>query len=89
MKDYMIVKSLQVSPEEIETAVNSRLGRLRMRTMTSMGQAFALSRDAYLEGGIGFSAEEAEGLRAVKPVAVGNAATYYLEVGPLITVIAK
>jgi len=89
MKDYIFVKSLEVSEEEIETAVNSRLGRLRMRSMTSMGQAFALCRDDYLQGSIDYSAREAQGLRAVTPTEVRAAARDYLKEGPLVTVIAK
>ncbi len=89
MRDYMIAKTLEVSEEEIETAVNSRLGRLRMRTMTSMGQAFALCRDDFLHDSIDYSAQEAEGLRSVGPSDVQNAARNYLGDGPMLTVIAK
>ena len=89
MKGYLSSGILEVSQDEIETVVNSRLGRLRMRTATSMGRAFTLCRDRFLQGDIGAATEEAVGLAAVTPADVARAAERYLSDGPLITVVVR
>ena len=89
MLDYITAGKLQAAPDAIETAVNKYLALMRMRRITSMGQAFNLSRDLFQFGGIDYAAREAKGLAAVRPEDVERAAQRYLGTGPLVTVIAR
>ncbi len=89
VKQYMVSGDLLVDEDEIATAVNSRLGRMRMRTMTSMGQAFTLCRNAFLEGELDATRKEATGLAKVGIEDVARAARRYLGEGPLVVVIAR
>ncbi|HZM17510.1 MAG TPA: insulinase family protein [Candidatus Krumholzibacteria bacterium] len=89
MLDYITAGKLQAAPDAIETAVNKYLALVRMRRITSMGQAFNLSRDLFQCGGIDYAEREAKGLMAVRPEDVERAAQRYLGPGPLVTVIAR
>ena len=89
MRSYFAGGKFEASAEETETAINKQLSRMRMRRITSMGQAFTLSRDYFLRGGIDYSEREARGLSSVSPADVQRAAERYLADGPIITVIAK
>jgi zinc protease len=89
MLSYLTAGKLDATPEAIETAVNKYLALVRMRRITSMGQAFNLSRDLFQYGGIDHAAQEARGLGAVRPADVQRAAERYLGAGPLVTVVAR
>jgi len=89
MQSYLAGGKLDVTADEIETAVNKHLSRMRMRRITSMGQAFTLCRDYFLRGGIDYTQREAEGLAAVTREDVHRAAARYLSDAPTITVIAR
>jgi predicted Zn-dependent peptidase len=89
MSTYFSGGALQVTADEVETAVNKHLSRMRMRRITSMGQAFTLSRDLFLEGDLEHSVKEAQGLASVTPEAVQRAAQRYLGEGPMITVVVR
>lgn len=89
MLDYITAGKLQAAPDAIETTVNKYLALMRMRRITSMGQAFNLSRDLFQFGGIDYAEREAKGLAAVRPEDVERAAQRYLGPGPLVTVIAR
>ena len=89
MRSYLTAGDLTVTPDELQTAVNEYLSRIRMRRVTSMGQAFSLSRDLFLGRGLDYAQEEARGLSAVTPEDVRRAAKRYLGDGPLVTVIAR
>ncbi len=89
VRGYLTAGELQVSEDEIATAVNARLGRLRMRTVTSMGRAFTLCRDEFLSGDIDEAAREAAGLSAVGVDDVARASRRYLGEGPLVTVTVR
>ncbi len=89
MRTYFAGGKLEATEDEIETAVNKHLSRMRMRRITSMGQAFTLCRDHFLRGGIDYTQREAEGLAAVTREDVQRAAARYLSDAPAITVIAR
>jgi predicted Zn-dependent peptidase len=89
MLSYFNAGKLLATPEEIETATNKYLSRMRMRRVTSMGQAFTLSRDFFLYGDVDYAGKEARGLEAVTPAAVNSAVEQYLAGGPMVTVIAR
>ncbi len=89
MLAYFAGGDLNATPDEIETAVNKYLARMRMRRVTSMGQAFNLGVDLFLHGDIGYGAEEAKGMAAVTPEDVNRVANHYLGAGPMVTVIAE
>jgi len=89
MLAYLTGGKLDPSAEEVETAVNGYLSRMRMRRVTSMGQAFTLGTDLFLHGGIEYSRREAEGLASVTAAGVRRAAATYLVEAPMVTVIAR
>jgi predicted Zn-dependent peptidase len=86
---YFASGELAATPEQIETAVNKHLSRMRMRRITSMGQAFTLSRDLFLHGDLEYADREARGLAAVTPQDVQRVAQRYLSDGPMVTVIVR
>ncbi|RKZ13412.1 hypothetical protein DRQ32_01670, partial [bacterium] len=45
LADWLATGALEVSANDVAAAVNSRLGRMRMRRVTSIGQAFNLGHD--------------------------------------------
>jgi len=89
MRSYLAGNALKATSEEIETAVNGYLSRMRMRRITSMGQAFNLGQDLFLKGGIDYARREAEGLESVTPEDVQRVARLYLVDAPMVTVIAR
>jgi predicted Zn-dependent peptidase len=89
MRSHLTPGELWATPDEIETAVNKYLSRIRMRRMTSMGQAFNLSRDLFMGRGIDHADREVQGLAAIKPADVNRAAERYLSEGPIVTLIAR
>ncbi|UCE02809.1 MAG: insulinase family protein [Candidatus Latescibacterota bacterium] len=89
MLRYFTSGELEATPDEIETVVNKHLSRMRMRRITSMGQAFTLSRDLFLYDDLGYADREAPGLMAVTPEDVQRAARRYLSDGPMVTVIVR
>jgi predicted Zn-dependent peptidase len=89
LRSYVTGGELDATADEIEIAVNKYLSRMRMRRVTSMGQAFTLSRDLFRYGAIDYAESEARGLASVTPEDVNRAAGKYLSKGPMITVIAR
>jgi len=89
MLSYFNASRLQATPEEIETASNKYISRMRMRRVTSMGQAFTLSQDYFLYGDVGYSEKEAQGLEAVTSAAVNHVVGRYFAAGPMVTVVAR
>lgn len=89
MRSYFARGEFETTADEVETAVNKHLSRMRMRRITSMGQAFTLSRDLVQCGGIDFSEREAKGMASVTPADVKRVAARYLSAGPTVTVIAR
>jgi predicted Zn-dependent peptidase len=89
MLSYVLDGRMEASAEEVETAVNGYLSRMRMRRITSMGQAFNLGQDFFLKGGIDYASREAKGLSAVTPQDVERVSERYLVEAPMVTVIAR
>jgi predicted Zn-dependent peptidase len=89
VRSYLVGSGLEANDGEVEKAVNGYLSRTRMRRITSMGQAFNLGVDLFLNGGIDFAAREAAGLSSVTPADVARVARRYLVDAPMVTVIAR
>lgn len=89
MRSYLLGKELETTGEEIETTVNGYLSRMRMRRITSMGQAFQIGRDLFLDQGIDYEERQTAGLESVTPEDVKRAARRYFSDGPMVTVIAR
>ena len=89
MRSYLFGADMEATTDEIETAVNGYLSRMRMRRITSMGQAFNVGRDLFLKGGIDYAEREAAGLTSVTAQDVTRVAKRYLIDGPMVTVIAR
>jgi zinc protease len=89
VRSYMTGSGLVANDDEVEGAVNGYLSRMRMRRVTSMGRAFNLGVDLFLEGGIDFAAREAAGLSSVTPSDVERVAKSYLVDAPMVTVIVR
>lgn len=89
MLSYFNAGGLKATPEEIETASNKYIARMRMRRVTSMGQAYTLSVDYFLYGDVGYAEKETRGLESVTPAAVNRVAERYFAGGPMVTVIAR
>ncbi len=89
MSAYLNATTLEATADEIETAVNKYLALVRMRRITSMGQAFSLCRDLFQYDDLDYATREAQGLSGVRPEDVRRAAQRYFGPGPLVTVIAR
>jgi len=89
VRAYMTGSGLVANDDEVAKAVNGYLSRMRMRRITSMGRAFNLGVDLFLEGGIDFAAREAAGLSSVTPRDVERVAKSYLVDAPMVTVIVR
>jgi len=89
MRTYFCAGTLQTTADEVETAVNKHLSRMRMRRITSMGQAFTLSTDLFLDGDLAEAQMEAKGLAAVTPDDVARVARRYLGDAPTVTVVVR
>ena len=89
MRSYLFGNDVEATTDEIETAVNGYLSRMRMRRITSMGQAFNLGRDLFLMDGIDYADREAAGLASVTVEDVKRVAQRYLIDAPMVTVIAR
>jgi predicted Zn-dependent peptidase len=87
-----IVESLRIegaSEEEIEIARRALLGRMRMRLLSSMGQAYRLGTSEALHASYGWSQEQMQALAEVSTDAVNRAATRYLRTNPAVRVIVR
>jgi predicted Zn-dependent peptidase len=89
MRSYLLGSDMEATTEEIETAVSGYLSRMRMRRITSMGQAFNLGRDLFLNDGIDYAEREAAGLTSVTAQDIKRVAKRYLVDAPMVTVIAR
>lgn len=89
VRSYLTGGGLDATADEVEKAVNGYLSRMRMRRITSMGRAFNLGVDLFLEGGVDYAAREAAGLASVTPDDVDRVAKRYLVDAPMATVIVR
>jgi predicted Zn-dependent peptidase len=89
MRSYLLGNGLEATTKEVETAISGYLSRMRMRRITSMGQAFNLGRDLFLKSGIDYSEREAAGLASITAQDVKRVAKQYLIDAPMVTVIAR
>lgn len=89
MSAYLNAAAFEATAAEIETAVNKYLALVRMRRITSMGQAFSLCRDLFQYDDLDYATHESQGMSAVRPEDVRRAAQRYFGPAPLITVVAK
>lgn len=75
--------------EEVETARRALLGRMRMRLLSSMGQAFRLGTSEALHGSYEQSQAEMHSLETISAAAVNRAAKRYLRTDPAVQVIVR
>ena len=83
MRDYLRIGELRTDADEIATVVNRRLGRERMRRVTSMGKAYNLAVDLEYEGSLDFERERGAAMRAVTPEDVARVSAQYLVDAPV------
>jgi predicted Zn-dependent peptidase len=89
MREWLCAGSLDASEDEIAAAVNSHLGRARMRRVTSIGRAFNLGFDLFSEGSVDAASARTAGLRAVGIEDVARIGGLYFREGPMITVVVQ
>ncbi len=89
LRSYFAGGELDVNDDEIEIAVNRQLSRMRMRRVTSMGQAYNLNHNLFQYGDILYADQSAAGLAGVTPEDVKRASGRYLSDGPTVTVVAR
>jgi predicted Zn-dependent peptidase len=89
LREWLNMGRLDASEDEIAAAVNSNLGRARMRRVTSIGQAFNLGFDLFAEGSLGAAADRDAGLRAVNVEDVARVSELYFRDGPLVSVVVR
>lgn len=89
MRDYLAIGELDVTADEIATVVNRRLGRERMRRVTSIGKAYNLAMDYVFEDDLDHRTNSAEALRAVTPEDVARVSAKYLVGGPTAVVVVN
>lgn len=87
--DWLGADLEDVSADEIAAAVNSHLGRMRMRRVTSVGRAFNLGHEWFSERSIDAAAELGRGLRAVTPEDVIRVSERYFTDAPRVTVVVE
>ena len=89
MREWITTGRMDVSDDEIAAAVNSNLGRMRMRRVTSIGRAYTLGYDWFSEQSLGADGERSEGLRSVTAADVARASEKYFVEGPMVSVVVK
>jgi predicted Zn-dependent peptidase len=89
MRDYLEIGEIETDADEIATVVNRRLGRERMRRVTSIGEAFNLGVDHVFRGSLDHQAERSAALRAVTPQDVARVSDRYLGDGPAAVVVVR
>ena len=89
VREVLTAPTLQTDADEIAAVVNRRLGRERMRRVTSIGKAYNLCTDLTFGGGLDFASRRSQGLRSVTPEAVTRAWERHLGPGPLVTSVAR
>ena len=89
MRGWLGLGRLEVTEDELAAAVNSHLGRMRMRRVTSIGRAFNLGHDWFTEESLTVDQTRSDGMRAVTPADVARVSERYLVEGPLVTVVAR
>jgi predicted Zn-dependent peptidase len=89
LQRYLSRGAFEVDENQIEAAVNGYLGRMRMRRVTRIGQAYRLCADVAQGEGLEHARLEAEGMRAVTRDDVRRVAVEYLSAGPLVTFVAR
>jgi predicted Zn-dependent peptidase len=80
---------LDVSANEVAAAVNSHLGRMRMRRVTSIGRAFNLGYDWFSTGSLEADQARSTGLRAVTPEDVARVSERYFAPAPLVKIVVR
>ena len=89
MREWITTGRMDVSDDEIAAAVNSNLGRMRMRRVTSIGRAYNLGFDWFSEQSLGADGERSAGLRSVTAADVARASEKYFVEGPMVSVVVK
>lgn len=89
MLEYLNAGRMDVSADEIAAAVNSNLGRQRMRRVTSIGRAYNLGYEWYADASLTAMADRSAGLRAVTVEDVARVSEKYLVDGPTVSVVVK
>ncbi len=89
VRDYLEIGEIETDTEEIATVVNRRLGRERMRRVTSMGEAFNLGVDHVFHGSLEYQEERSAALRGVTPTDVARVSARYLGDGPAAVVVVR
>ena len=69
--------------------MNRRLGRERMRRVTSMGKAYNLGADFVFEDDVDFRHVRGPAMRPVAPEDVARVSARYLVDGPTATVVVR
>lgn len=89
LASWLTAGELDVAEDEVAAAVNSHLGRMRMRRVTSIGRAFNLGYDWFSTGSLTADQARSQGLRAVTPSDVARVSARYLQPAPLVRVIVR
>jgi predicted Zn-dependent peptidase len=89
LRGWLQCGRIDATADEIAAAVNSSLGRARMRRVTSIGRAFNLGYDLFSEGTLDADADRSAGLRAVDAAAVARVSERYFAEGPSVSVVVE
>jgi len=89
MRDWLDVGRIEVTEDQLAAAVNSHLGRMRMRRVTSIGRAFNLGYDWFTEESLTVDQARSSGMRAVTPADIARVSQKYFVPGPTVTVMAR
>jgi predicted Zn-dependent peptidase len=89
MRDWLDVGRIEVTDDQLAAAVNSHLGRMRMRRVTSIGRAFNLGYDWFTEESLNVDQARSSGMRAVTPADIARVSQKYFVPGPTVTVMAR
>ena len=89
MREWMDAGRMDVTDDEIAAAVNSNLGRMRMRRVTSIGRAFNLGYDWFSQESLTADNDRSVGLRSVTVEDVARVSEKYFVDGPTVTVVVK
>jgi zinc protease len=89
MLEYFNGGRLEVTDDAIAAAVNSNLGRQRMRRVTSIGRAYNLGYEWYADESLTAINDRSTGLRAVTVDDVARVSEKYFVDGPTVSVVVK
>jgi predicted Zn-dependent peptidase len=89
MLEHFNAGRLEVTEDDIAAAVNSNLGRQRMRRVTSIGRAYNLGFEWYADESLTAADDRSTGLRAVTVDDVARVSETYFVDGPTVSVVVK